>query len=132
MGIQEDGILQEQWLINQFNKKGIHCFQPDVISFENGKYILNETKNQEHYKAPPFDGHGLPKYQIDARISFWNAKDIRCRLIIREKSTGTLYIQWLDILEKGIFFDTKGVKRRRIYPLDAFKKFEVLTPVLPK
>ena len=122
MGIQAEGIEAEQWLLNHFRNRNIEVFQPDAISFEKGKYILNEIKHQEHYKKPPFNGHGLPIWQVNARLSFSISTGIRTRLIIKEKDKDIIYFQWLDVLECGESFDTKGIKTRRIYPLTSFKK----------
>ena len=120
MGITEDGIKGELWLLNVFEKKGIPTFQGDVMSLENNAYILNEIKNQEFYTTPPFDGHGLPLWQTKARMAFFNKTGIRCRLVVLEKGTSLSYWQWLDILENKEFYDTNGGHPRRIYPLKNF------------
>jgi len=75
VGIQEQGIEAEQWLLKHFVSKRIECFQPDAISFENCDYVLNEIKHQEMYTkckgdTNSFDGHGLPLWQIKARMKF--------------------------------------------------------------
>jgi hypothetical protein len=121
MGIQSEGIEAEQWLLNEFRKKGIMCFQPDAISFENDEYILNEIKHQEIFSPPPFFGHGLPLWQINARIGFWRLTGIKVKLIVKEKGTDKIYWQWLDILEAGKHIDTRGLKPRRIYLIDNFE-----------
>ena len=120
MGIQEEGIEAEQWLLQWFKDKGIAAFQPDAISYEEGKYVLNEIKNQEFFKSPPFDGHGLPRWQIEARTKFSIETGIRIRLIIKEKGTEIVYWQWLDVLDSGKYHDTFGEKPRRVYPLGSF------------
>lgn len=125
MGIQQEGIEAEQWLLKRFVAKGTKCFQPDVISFENGEWVVNEVKHQEAYEPPPFRGHGLPRWQIETRIGFWILTGIRIRLVIKEKGSNLVYWQWLDILEKGEFFDTFGKKPRRIYPLESFNTSEI-------
>ena|SRR3990167_7597001 len=122
MGITQDGIDGEQKLFKWLKEKDYVFFQPDALSFEDGNYVLNECKHQEHFKSPPFDGHGLPKWQVEARIWFWEITNIRCRLIIFEKGTKDIYWQWLDILENDEYFDTQGDKPRRIYPLFNFNK----------
>ena len=119
MGIKEQGIEGERWFIEKMIEKGIPVFQPDAITLENGKYIINEIKRQSYFKKPPFDGHGLPKWQIEARIKFWKTTGIRVRLLIKDNNI--IYYQWLDILEEGEYFDTQGNKKRRIYPLISFK-----------
>ena len=121
IGITEDGIKGEQKLFKWLKDKKRTFFQPDAISFEDGGWIINECKNQEHFKAPPFDGHGLPPSQVEMRIWFWELTNIRCRFIIFEKGTNDIYWQWLDVLEKGEYFDTT-TNVRRIYPLTAFNK----------
>ena len=121
MGIQLEGIEGEQWLLNEFRRKEIKVFQPDAISFEDGNWILNEIKNQEVYDPPPFKGHGLPLWQVIARIGFWRFTGIRIRLIIKEKGTNIVYWQWLDVLEEGKHYDTQGNKPRRIYPIENYK-----------
>lgn len=123
MGIQAVGIEAEQWALEMFRKKGIKVFQPDGISLENGAYVLNEVKHQEQYNAPPFDGHGLPLWQVKARMDFYNQTGIRCRLIVKEKDKDIVYWQWLDDLEAIEYFDTKGMKPRRVYNLEFFNNF---------
>lgn len=121
MGLNEEGIEGEQWILKRFRDKNIEVFQPDAISLEANGYVLNEVKHQEPFKKPPFDGHGLPRWQINARMKFYKATKIRCRLVIKEKPSNKIYWQWLDVLEKGEFFDTKGAKPRRIYNINLFK-----------
>lgn len=124
MGITEEGIDAEQWLLKHFRDKNIQVFQPDAISLEGEEYVINEIKNQEMFDSPPFDGHGLPKWQVKARMKFYEKTKIRCRFIVKEKNTNIVYHQWLDVLEKGEFFDTKGEKPRRIYNINLFNKRE--------
>lgn len=125
MAAHQEGIEGEQWLLKEFIRKGIKCFQPDAISLENGEFIINEVKYQERFTPPPFEGHGLPKWQVETRIGFWRITGMRIRLIIKEKRGEKTYWQWLDILESGIFLDTKGVKPRRIYPLGNFNVWDL-------
>ena len=122
MGITHEGIDGEKWLMEEFRKKGIKVFQPDAISLEKGAYVLNEVKHQEAYEPPPFRGHGLPIWQVQARLDFWRKTGVRARLIVKEKGTGDIYSQWLDVLESGARHDTHGKKPRRIYPLSSFRK----------
>ena len=119
MGIQQEGIEAEQWVLNEFIKQGIKVFQPDALSLENGSWVLNEVKNQEVFEPPPFKGHGLPIWQVSARMGFWRMTGIRVRLIIKESGTDKIYWQWLDVLEKGEFTDT-GKTSRRVYPISNY------------
>jgi len=124
MGIQEDGIKGEQ-LLFKYLKKNIKCdfFQADAIFNINNKYYLAECKHQEAFHPPPFLGHGLPKWQIEARLKFQSKTNIRAVLFVFEKPfnvTKKLYWQYLDVLESGKYFDTKGKQPRRIYSIDSF------------
>lgn len=120
MGITEEGIQGEQKLFKFLEENGYKFFQPDAIAFKDGKYVVCETKHQERYTPPPFEGHGLPKWQIDARIKFCKEFGIRCLLVVFEKGTNNIFSQYLDVLESGEHYDTKGLKPRRIYPLNKF------------
>lgn len=125
MGITEEGIKGEQQLFNLLREKGFSFFQPDAIGLKNGDYYIFECKHQEHFKEPPFDGHGLPKWQVVARMKFQERTKIKSVLVIFEKpyeETKTMYYQLLEKLEKGEHLDTKGLKPRRIYPLSSFIK----------
>lgn len=121
MGITTDGIMGEQWLMGFLKDKGFDVFQPDCIGLFNGVYYLFEVKHQERFKAPPYDGHGLPLWQIEARLAFSGATGIPTVLVVKDKETNEVFYQYLDRLNNGEHFDTHGDKPRRIFPLDAFK-----------
>ena len=70
MGMTEEGIEGERKLFKFLWKKGVDVFQPDAIGLNKGKYELYEVKNQERYRPPPFEGHGLPPQQIKNRLLF--------------------------------------------------------------
>lgn len=118
MGITQQGIDGEQMLFNFLKGKGIKFFQADAIGIINGKYTVFECKNQEMYKAPPFDGHGLPKWQVEARLKFQQETGIKCIFIVFD--SGNVYYQWLNILNNTEYHDTNGAKPRRIYNLKYF------------
>ena len=122
MGITKDGITGEKKLFALLRSKGFDFFQPDAIGIKNGTWYVFEAKNQEYYKAPPFDGHGLPLWQVKARLRFQKKTGVKCMLVIFEKGENIIYIQSLDYLESSQFHDTGGDKPRRIYPLERFKK----------
>lgn len=118
MGITEEGIAGEQMLFKWLENRGIKFFQPDAI----GGNIVYEAKHQERYEAPPFDGHGLPHYQVRARMEFAEKKNMRAMLVVFDKATDEIFYQYFDVLEKGEHHDTHGAKPRRIYPLTSFMK----------
>lgn len=121
MGITLEGIEGEQWLMKFLHDKGFECFQPDCVGLFKGIYYLFEVKHQERYKAPPFDGHGLPLWQIKARLLFFDKTHIPVILVIKDKETNEVFYQYLEKLNSGKFHDTHGAKPRRIFPLEAFK-----------
>lgn len=122
MGITEEGIQGEQRLFALLKKQGFKFFQPDAIGYKNGCYYVFETKHQERYTPPPFDGHGLPKWQVEARLEFQKVTKIPCVLVVFDKETEEVFWQRIDKLEQGEHIDTHGLKPRRIYNLKEFKK----------
>lgn len=122
MGITKDGIKGEQMLFKLLKDKGMKFFQPDAIAHKYGIYYVFETKHQERYTAPPFDGHGLPLWQVTARLKFQEATKVIAVFLVFDKETNEVFYQRLDELEKGEKYDTKGSKPRRIYPLSSYKK----------
>lgn len=107
-------IIKEVW-------KPEELMQLDWMFKHKGNYYLVEVKHQEFFSAPPFDGHGLPRWQVRARINFFEETGIRPILLIIEKPLKAVYVQYLDKLNKGNYHDTRGSKPRRIYPLSDFE-----------
>jgi len=123
MSITTAGHFGEQfsreWLLSHGYSR---LFQPDWIA-SNGKiWIIVEAKHQDRYSPPPFTGHGLPRWQVEARLNFQKIFNIRAMLLILDKGTKEWFWQWLDILENGQHFDTNGNQSRRIYPIINFHK----------
>ena len=124
----EEGQKKAKILCHEYFKETV--FQIDWMSVtKDGIYILNEVKNQEPFDPPPFEGQGLPLWQVKARIKFYRTTGTRCRFIVFNPLDDTdILWQWLDVLEEeGQHFDTQGLdpqKRRRIYPIDNFKKLD--------
>jgi len=117
MSIQEQGIKGEK-LARLFIKrmKFNNLMQLDWVAERDGKYFQFEIKCKEHFKAPPFDGHGLNKYQYERRLKFFKATGIRCGFIIFDKDK--IYYQWLDVLGNGEKHETRnGII---LFPLTAF------------
>lgn len=132
MGITEEGIQGEQMLFEWLRAKGFEFFQPDAIGTKNGTRYIFETKHQERYKTPPFDGHGLPIWQVNARLKFEEETGIKAILVVFDKETNEVFYESIKNLEKGKIcktmsdtsgdiFDTTGKSPRRIYKLNKFK-----------
>ena len=120
MGITKDGIEGEQMLFKWIRERGYEFFQPDAISLQEGEYVIYEAKHQERYKPPPFEGHGLPKWQVMARLFFEIKTGIKTILIVFDKETNEIFYNYLSELEKREHIDTHGTKPRRIYKLSSF------------
>lgn len=121
MGITKDGIKGEQALFELLREKGFKFFQPDAIGYKDNCYYVFEAKCQERFTPPPFEGHGLPRWQVKARMKFQERTGIPCVLVIFDKETNEVFWKRLDKLEKGgNFIDTHGAKPRRIYNLEEF------------
>ncbi len=122
MGITKEGIEGEQKLFNFLRERGFEFFQADAIGYFDGEYYLFEAKQQERYEPPPFEGHGLPKWQVEARLKFQEKTGVIACFVVFEKGTNNIFYQRLDVLEETKYFDTKGDKPRRIYNIKFFKQ----------
>jgi hypothetical protein len=113
--------LEGEALIRDFLKsKRILHFQVDLIFLKDGKYFLAEVKNQEPYLPPPFEGHGLPEWQIKARLDFADATGVEPWLFVCDPIHKQIYCRGLRELNNGEHFDTNGDRPRRIFPLSCF------------
>lgn len=125
MSIQEQGIKGEKLARLFLKKLGFNnLMQLDWVGKKNGKHYQFEVKCKEYFKSGgdcKFDGHGLNKYQANARINFYNKTGIRCGFIVFDN--GKAYYQWLDVLLKGEKFETRnGIL---IFPLKNFNVIEL-------
>lgn len=119
------GFAGEESVRNWFINKKISFMQVDIMFKYNDKWCLGEIKTQEKFIAPPFDGHGLPQWQIDKRMEFYKDTGIEPFLIINDINDKCLYIESLKILLSNEHFLTKGVKPRVIFNLKSFKKIVI-------
>ena len=113
--------LVRTWFID----KKIPFMQVDIMFKYNGKWCLGEVKTQEKFKAPPYDGHGLPDWQIKRRMEFYKDTGVIPYLIVYDLQEKCLYIEKLEVLLSKEHFKTKGKKPRVIFKLDNFKKIEL-------
>jgi hypothetical protein len=97
------------------------CRPEWVVVPVDGDPFFVEVKTQDHYEAPPFDGHGLPVWQADRYLDLQVRLGMRTLLVVFEYAAGMEYWGWLDELQRN-FFDTPGTRNgpRRIYPLSSF------------
>lgn len=124
MGITKQGIDGEQKAFRFLWSKGLNGLQPDTLFKWKGKWCVLEVKNKgELFKPPPFYGTGLEVRQVNARMQFYKETGIRCIVLqFMIKPKNMVFYQYLDILEKGLHFDTKnGI---RIYAVELYKMEE--------
>jgi hypothetical protein len=118
--IVQAGWQGEKIIRDYLTRQHIHYMQADILAKRDNKWYLMEIKHQEMFERPPFDGHGLPKWQIDARLNFQEDTGIRAMLLIVDKCTGIIYWQYMDELNKGEQYQTNGSKPRLIFPIDNY------------
>lgn len=117
IGFKGETIIREF-----FKAKGISFMQVDIMFNNKNKWFLGEIKTQEKYLSPPFDGHGLPQWQIDMRIKFYNDTKIIPYLFIYCLTDKCIYYGNLLELNNLDKFSTKGKFPRVIFNIKNFKK----------
>jgi len=118
------GLKGESIVRDILAKKHIHYFQADLIVETNHGYEIWEVKHQEPFEPPPFYGHGLPKWQMDARLKFQRETGIRAVLVVVDSVSNTIYWQYMDKLIEGLSFQTQGNRPRIIFPLEAYNIYD--------
>ena len=97
--------------------------QADLLFKGKESWLLAEIKRQSSFKSPPFDGHGLPEWQIKKRLLFQKETGIRAIFFVVDKETEIIYYNYFDELynDQKQRFNTNGKKPRVIFPLESFK-----------
>lgn len=122
MSVLAEGRAGERWARRWLKDQGARVFQADWLAeFAPGVWVVVEVKSQEAFEPPPFFGHGLPPYQVRARLAFYEATGIPTLLLVRDLGSGAAYWQWLDVLDAGPKYVTDSADPRVIYPLTAFE-----------
>jgi hypothetical protein len=120
IGFDGESTVRE-WL----KRKDYKFMQVDVMFKKDGKWFLGEIKTQEKYLSPPFDGHGLPKWQIDARIAFYKQTGIEPILFVNCLTDKVLYCNSILKLMETDHFYTKGNSPRVIFNIIHFVKIKI-------
>lgn len=127
-----EGLDGENVIRRYLESKGIKYIQADLIFKGKDKYILAEVKHQEIFEKSkykydkggfeniPFDGHGLPPWQVEARIKFCKELDMIPYLFVVDKKTNIIYHESLIVLKTKENRLTKGGKRI-IFNIESFK-----------
>lgn len=116
------GFDGESAIRELFKDKKIPFMQVDIMFKFHNKWCLGEIKTQELYLSPPFDGHGLPEWQINRRLQFHYDTGVEPYLFVNCLTNKCIYYNSIINLERGEKFKTKGSKPRIIYNLESFKK----------
>lgn len=119
-GLVGEGVIRD-WLKDH----KIHHLQADLLFYYKDKWYIAEIKHQERFEPPPFDGHGLPRWQVDARLKFQQQTGIRAVFFVVEKPSGIVFWNYIDELVKGESLQTKGTKPRLIFPVKSFNILEM-------
>jgi len=124
IGLEGEEIIRK-YLINE----KIPFMQVDIMFKENDKWYCGEIKTQEIFKSPPFDGHGLPQWQINRRIQFYNDTGVIPIFFVYDLEEKCIYYHNLLYLNtkvnKDQVFRTKGKKPRTIFNINLFKRIEI-------
>lgn len=120
----EIGMYGEDLLRSYLKTKKVKFMQVDLIVDTGKKIYIIEVKTQEKYKAPPYDGHGLPEYQIKSRINIAEKTGMIPYLYIYDLHDKFFYLQDMRILMEGEKFYTK-TGSRVIFPLSNFEIFKI-------
>ena len=88
---------------------------------------------REHFKkqnvSPPFDGHGLPQWQIDRRMEFYKDTGVVPVFIVYDLKEKCVFMQKLNFLNtltsKNDVLRTKGAKPRTIFNIKHFEKIKI-------
>jgi hypothetical protein len=120
IGFDGEGKIRDWFALQK-----IPYMQVDIMFKHKNKWCLGEIKTQEKFMAPPFDGHGLPQWQIDRRIEFYKDTNVEPYLIVLDIKENCIYIESLLILMSKEKFETKGKKPRTIFNINNFKRIEL-------
>lgn len=123
-------------IVRQILKDCKHQFgQIDLVSVDkkDGKIYIWEIKHQQRFKAPPFDGHGLPPYQFNFRLKIARLTGMIPFLVIIEpeidlKGERNMFYQnmfTLEALGDDKKFITGGDKKRLIFNIDSFFRYKI-------
>lgn len=124
IGLEGEEIIRK-YLMNE----KIPFMQVDIMFKENDKWYCGEIKTQEIFKSPPFDGHGLPQWQINRRIQFYNDTGVIPIFFVYDLEEKCIYYHNLLYLNtkvnKDQVFRTNGQKPRTIFNINLFKRIEI-------
>lgn len=116
----KEGFLGEQ-IVRDYLIAQDDCFfgQLDMIANIKKQWYSIEVKHQEMFTSPPFDGHGLPVWQVKTRMQLHKDTGVIPLFFVLDKQTKVLMYNSLINLEKGRKFKT-GKKSRVVYPIENF------------
>lgn len=127
IGLKGEGIFRDLLKLKK------HKFaQIDILSISEDDFIyIWEIKHQERFEAPPFDGHGLPPYQLEMRIKIAERTNTipMFAIIEPEDENGDMWAFVQDMRKLAALPDDKKfitkTGKRIIFHIDEFNKMNV-------
>ena len=123
------GLEGEEIIREHFKKEKVPFMQVDIMFKNKNKWYCGEIKTQEIFESPPFDGHGLPQWQIDRRIEFYKDTGVVPVFIVYDLKEKCVFMQKLNFLNtltcKNDVLRTKGAKPRTIFNIKHFERIEI-------
>lgn len=113
------GSIGESIVRDQFKNAGYNYMQVDLIAYNGDKMYVCEVKTQAKFKAPPYDAHGLPPWQLKQRIEFSEKIGAIPYLIVYDIEDQVLYHKDMRVLISGTSTLTKN-KNRILFPIESF------------
>jgi len=100
---------------------GFEIQSPDWVAIKNNKIMFVEVKEKnKRFKNEVIEGHGLDIKQIEKRQHLFNVTGIRTYLLIFDNTTNEIFVNYIDELEMGEYYDTRnGI---RIYPIKNYEQ----------
>jgi hypothetical protein len=123
------GIIGESAVRQFLVRSGRRHMQLDLMFQDaGGKDLVAEIKHQERFTAPPFDGHGLPPWQVRDRLALMARTGIEPWLFIIEPGNESVALcqsfAKLDALPPEEKFTTRTGKRV-VYHIDRFHRIQL-------
>ena len=126
----KQGFIGENIIREYLKKRKVKFMQIDLMWEHEGKWYVGEVKAQEKFTKGfgcNFDGHGLPPYQMKARIKFGRDKDIVPVFFVYDTQEKVVYWQFFETLD-SLPEDKKHITKtgkRIIFNIECFKKIDL-------
>ena len=122
------GVDGEKEICRILRERGCPVRKSDGHVEINGTITLIEAKNKSRYwRAPPFDGHGTDKEQIDHYLKIYHEYGLRTILFVPGKDGGWIW-NYIDELIKGNSHLTKS--KILVFPFRNYRLLDSLNELI--